>query len=304
MNYSKVFSESWRVFRSFRVLWMLGLLTGCSGVPLFPNFKAIGEGGFGLSLFPDTSFFSNPTAFASSPDDFFSFFLQMMVYFLVLSVVLFIAQTTGRTATIKALHHEHETTEKLGLGKILQISLPALPKVFIFSILVGTTFMGIFLGVWFFGYVLSIFTFGLGFLLLFPIITIMTIFVSVYYEIALRVLLLENKGVIDTIGRAWDLIRHQLLPSGIFSMVFYFLQAFVMQILFVPLYIIMVPFFFRIAPFPGADPAAFATFSSLARFSSIAFLLYYPVIWIVSGLIQTFTQTGWNKVYREYTTME
>jgi hypothetical protein len=148
---------------------------------------------------------------------------------------------------------------------------------------------------------LSIVTLGLGVLCLLPLICLLAIaaailgVVAYFAQIAAVV---ENLGVMDSLRRAWDIIKANLGPIIILGLILIVANFVIGLILAVPVLLIVLPAVIGMAGFAG-DSQVLGT-GGLA-FALVCCALYLPVLLVAGGILQTWTTAAWTLAYGQFT---
>jgi hypothetical protein len=239
MDYAEAITKAWKIIWRFKILWLLGLLSSCSGgptiVPAF-NFSLapgdvpfIGRGSLALTI---VRYFESVPAWV--------WFAMFGVIFLV-GLTFFVISLVGRAGIKRAALLADEGGEKLPLGELLNASFGYFWRMLGVTVLVGLPgfiFVVINLAL-FAGSIFSALVdraFNGGILLLCVALPLLCLalplswLLSMLSELCTSALVAENLGVVDSIRRGWKLFWKKP-GSAILVSLFLFVIQFVIGIL-------------------------------------------------------------------------
>jgi hypothetical protein len=166
-------------------------------------------------------------------------------------------------------------------------------RVFGLSFLIGLAFLLLLIPLVVFGAL----TAGIGFLCLLPLICLLIPVgwvVTVIIEQANRAIVLEDLGIVDALKRAWEIVRSNVGPLLIMSLILFGIGLVAGIIIALPIFIVVFPSVF--AFFMGNGDSL-----SPLYVAGICVCLYIPVSLVAGGILQTFTQTSWTLTYMRLT---
>ncbi len=295
-NFGEILSRAWQITWKYKVLWIFGILAGCS--------QGGGSGGGNSAFQTDSSDQNLPPALKQfthqmedfvqwSLDNWWIFIVIFLVILLLIAIGVFLG-TIGRIGLIKGSYKaEQEEPETLVFGELFSTSMPYFWRVFLLSFLIGLAFVLLFMPLAFFG----VLTAGIGFLCLLPLICVLipvAWVVSVLIEQANRAIVLEDLGIMDALRRAWEIVRSNIGPLLIMSLILGGISILAGIVIALPIFIVVFPTVFTF--FMGGGDS----FTPL-YVAGICICLYIPVSLVAGGILQTFTQSSWTLTYMRLT---
>jgi hypothetical protein len=218
----------------------------------------------------------------------------------------------GKTGLTKGVSKADAGAEKLGFGELWTESLPYLWRMFWLSMLVALPFFIIvvvllvilFVGV--FGIISnsqssSALTGLFGALAIFiPAIcclSIVRLVVNMIVEQAQNAIILEDKGVLEALGRGWNIFKASFLTIILTAIILGVVGLIVGIIVAIPLLVIVVP----------AAVGLFMTGSSSSIawtpliIAGLCFVAYFPVLLVLGGIEHSYIQSVWTLTYLRLT---
>jgi len=295
-NFGEILTRAWQITWKYKVLWIFGILAGCT------NGGGGGGGGsnsgyrFGPSdsnLPPEMKqFFHQMENFVGWVEDNLWLFIAVMVLiFLVLMAISVFLGTIGRIGLIKG-SYEAEQGEKLVFGELFSTSMPYFWRVFGLSFLIGMAFFIVMMPIIFVG-VLSV----VGIACLVPIICLLIpvgIAVSIIVEQANRAIVLEDMSMLDGLKRGWKIAKSNVGPILVMALILFGIGLVLGIVIALPIFLIVFPTIFAFAMGEGQS------FTPL-YLAGVCFCLYIPVAWLLNGILTTFTQSAWTLTYLRIT---
>lgn len=226
-------------------------------------------------------------------DNWWIFIVIFLVVLLLIAISVFLG-TIGRIGLIKGSYNaEQEEPETLVFGELFSTSLPYFWRVFGLSFLIGLAFLLLLVPLGGF----AVLTAGIGFLCLLPLICLLIPVgwvVSVIVEQANRAIVLEDLGIMDALRRAWEILRSNVGPLLIMSLILFGINFVAGLVIALPIIIVVFPSVF--AFFMGAGDS----FSPL-YVAGVCICLYIPISLVAGGVLNTFTQSSWTLTYMRLT---
>ena len=294
-NFGEILTRAWRITWKYKVLWIFGILAGC----------ARGSGGRASS-----SYRNGPSDFNTPPelqrfahqlenfgnwmvDNWWIFIIIGLVVLLLIAISVFLG-TIGRIGLIKGTYQaDQEEPETLVFGELFSASMPYFWRVFGLSFLIGLAFLLLFVPLG----ILGVVTAGVGFLCLLPLICILIPvgwFVSVLIEQANRAIVLEDMGIQDALKRGWEIVKANVGPILIMSLILFGISFVIGIIIALPIIIVVIPA--SIAFIVGKGMSMTPMYTAI-----ILTCVYIPVAWLANGILTTFTQSSWTLTYLQLT---
>ncbi len=298
-NFGEVITRAWQITWKYKVLWIFGILASCS------QGSGGGGGGSGSSGYRTGPYDQNvPPAlrqmgrqmehfFEWSLDNWWIYIVILLVFLLLIAIGIFLG-TIGRIGLIKGTYKaDQEEPEKLVFGEVFSDSTPYFWKVFGLFFLTMLGFLLLFVPVIVFG----VLTAGIGFLCLLPLICIFIPVAWVVYVIleqAIRAIVLEDLGIMDALRRAWEIVRSNVGPLLIMSLILGGIGFVTGLLIALPIFIVvfMTLFGFFVG---GGD-----TFTPL-YVAGVCICLYIPIALLASGILNTFTHSSWTLTFMRLT---
>jgi hypothetical protein len=294
-NFGEVLSRAWQITWKYKVLWIFGILAGCT------NGGGGGGGNTGYSG-PSEDWNIPPEIqrFVSSMEDFVNWvsdnlwiFIIIGLVVLVLIVISIFLGTIGRIGLIKGSYQAEMGAESLALGELFSASMPYFWRVFGLSFLIGVAFVLLLLPF----IALGILTAGVALICLIPLICILVPVswaVGVIVEQSNRAIVLEDLGLFDGLKRGWEISRSNIKPLIVMALILFGITLVLGIIIALPIFIIVFPTFFAFAVGEGQS------FTPL--YVAVACIcLYAPISWLLNGVLTTYTQSAWTLTYLRLT---
>ena len=298
-NFGEVLTRAWEITWKYKVLWIFGILAGCTS----------GGGGGGGGGGGNTGFDTGPSDFDVSPElrrffyqmenfvdwavDNWWIFIVLGLVILLIAVISIFLGTIGRIGLIKGGYQAEMGTENLVFGELFSTSMPYFWRVFGLSFLVGLAFVALILPI----VLIGVLSAGVGFLCLLPLICILVPIgwaVNVIIEQANRAIVLEDMGMFDAFKRGWKILRANVGPLIVMALIVFGITLVLGIIIALPIFIIVFPTIFAFAMGEGQS------FTPL--YLAVACIcLYAPVTWVLNGVLTTFTQNVWTLTYLRLT---
>jgi hypothetical protein len=323
INFGEIITKAWKITWKFKVLWIFGILAGCAGGNGSNfNFNS-GSGnrniGNGSNSMPD--FFKNfdnmqPWQALQSKIGEYVWVIALVITLLcVLWLVFYFLGMMGKIGLIKGASKGDEGAEQMTFGELWTESLPYFWRMTGLNVLVG---LPIALGVL---VIVAIFIFsvinainsgttaGAGavaallgmmgvFIGLMCVIGLIATLVGLIVRQAENALVLEEQGVLDALGRGWDVFKSAWFTVVVMAVLLGILGFGAGLVMAIPL---IVP---AIALGVGLGLTS-AVSSGVGVLPLIlaggCFVLYLPVMIALSGMLQTYVQSAWTLTYRRLT---
>jgi hypothetical protein len=298
MDYGDVLKRAWQIIWKHKVLWIFGILAGCSGGGGgggANNFRSSYQGGESSQQFqPFVDQFQNIPQWMVA-----LFVIILIVVVLLLVVVSIFLGTIGRVGLVRGTQQAEGGAAALTFGELFSGSMPYFWRVFGLNLLVGLAIAVI--GVLFAILAIAgtVVTLGLGALCLIPLICVLVPvvwFVSVIVEQASIAIVVENLGVMDGLRRGWELVRANLGTMIVMALILLLgVNVIGGLIIGLPVVLIVIP-----ALVGGAIGGDRALGSGLI-FALVCFVAYLPVLLVLSGILRGYIETAWTLTFLRLT---
>ncbi len=299
MDYGEVLRRAWQITWKYKGLWVLGILSSCSGGGGGggggANSQASGFRGYqsGGQEFPQFQRFLN----SIPPETWIIIAIVAVLLILVIGLALLVLGVIGDGGLIGAFNVADSGGET-GLGQAFRM---------------GSTYFWKLLGVrvlfWILGIavgfvvaiaviLLVIGTLGIGLLCLIPLAIVLIpvgLIVGVYVMLTQIALVIENLGVFDAFRRAWEVLKANLGTIIVMGLIVIVGSWLVGLILAVPLIAIVLPVGFALAF--GTQTTA----NSGLIFAGLCLVVYLPVLIVLNGILRTYVTGVWTLTYRRIT---
>ena len=297
-NFGEVLTRAWQITWKYKVLWIFGILAGCTN----GGGGGSGGGNSGYRYGPSDSnlppemkrFFHEMENFVGWVEDNLWIFIAIMVLiFLVVMAVSIFLGTIGRIGLIKGSYEAEQGAEKLVFGELFSTSMPYFWRVFGLSFLVGLAFLILLMPIILVGFLSA----GVGFMCLLPLLCLLIpvgIAVSIIIEQANRAIILEDLSIFDGLKRGWEIAKSNVGPILVMALILFGIGLVVGIVIALPIFLIVFPSVFAFAIGEGQSLTPLYT-------AGICFCLYIPVAWLLNGVLTTFTQSAWTLTYMRLT---
>lgn len=302
LDYGNLLSRAWQITWKHKVLWIFGILAGLGG----------GGGGSGSGSGGASGQWNQPGGSGNFPpqiERWFSQADQAMVIAIVLgliclafliAVVLIALQVIGRGGLIGGVL-KADADQSVTFGEAWQVGLSKFWTLFLIGLIPGL--FGLLLGLLIIvpGVILSVLTLGLGLLIFIPVVCLLAIvgvvlsIIAYFGQIAAVV---ENLGVMDALRRAWAVITANVGQIVILGLILVVVSFFVSLVIGLPILLTIVPAVIAIAGFANESQAV--AYGGLV-FALACCVLYFPVLLVLSGILQTWVTAAWTLAYKQLT---
>ena len=317
VNIGEILSKSWKIIWKFKVLWLFGILAGCST-----------SSGNRFNYNTNSSDWNSSTRqmpdyfqrfFNMQPGHMFQSFFQqytaliavMIVLMCVLWLVFFFLGFVGKTGLIKGAAQADGGAESLKFGPLWKESMPYFWKIaglnlmitlpvtiLIIILLTGMAVAG------YFSFKDGSPSMGMGallvvamgfFVMVLCVIGIISFILNMILDQAQNALILENKGIIEAWVRGWNIFKSAWVTFVVLAIIMAIIGGVAGLIMSIPLVTIMIPAGIGLAINKGKD-----IFVPIAIAAGM-FILYMPVLMVLSGILQSYSQTVWTLTFLRLT---
>jgi hypothetical protein len=299
-NFGEVLSRAWQITWKYKVLWIFGILAGCTN----------GGGGGG----GNTGYSTGPSDFDVPPeihrfilmmedfvawveDNLWLFIILLVLTVLVLVMISAFLGTIGRIGLIKGSYEAEMGAERLAFGELFNTSMPYFWRVFGLSFLIGLAILLIFFIIFSPLAMLGIATAGVGFLCLLPLLCVLVPLmwvVGIIIEQAIRAIVLEDLRMFDGLRHGWELLKSKIGSLLVMGLILLVIKLLLGIIIALPIFIIVIPTIFAFVM--GEGQSFTPLYVALA-----CICLYAPISWILNGILTTYTQSAWTLTYLRLT---
>jgi len=311
MNYSEVFSKAWKIVWKFKALWIFGILSSCARASSGSGGSSSGGSGGSSHLIGSGGVFASPNVVL--PKQMYQWYLQfqnawdmepwgvflivLAVFFVVLALVvlaLFLG-VLGRVGVARGALLADAGEEKLNFSRIYNESKPYYWRVFLFFLLLFAASIAIGGLVAIPVLLVIVFTLGLGLLFLIPLFLVVAFAIKILIEQTIVAIVAEDLGIFAAIERAWKLLFEKPWPQVVVGLATTIGEIAVMFVLVIPIFLILIPLlvsiFFQTDTVVGIG----------AIISGAGFVLYLPVMILISGIMYAYIGSVWALTFKRLT---
>ncbi len=289
-NFGEVLTRAWQIIWKHKVLWVFGIFAGC------------GRGGGGSSggqvsgsgdqTFPQLEqFMQQLEQWIEANPWIVAVIVLLVVLLLVVSIFL---GTIGRISLIRGTYQAEMGTERLNFGELFSESMPYFWRVFGLSLLILLIALVVFVPLVLGGTLFSAFTAGIGLICLIPLICLMIPLLwvlSVVIEQANVAIVLENLGIGDGFRKGWNVVRANIGPIIVMTLIIFIGSGVVGFIIALPIIAAVLPLIFSAA----------SNNTSPIWISVICCAIYFPILLVLSGILNAYVQSIWTLTYMRLT---
>ncbi len=292
MDIGEVLSKAWQVIWKHKVLWLFGVLAGCTA--------GSNTGGSGLRY----TFSGNELPPGYMP---FGYNLQdwqvalliaaLIAIALIVVVVAILLGTIGRIGIVRGTMQADAGESRLTFGELFRGSTPYFWRVFGLNLLIGLAIfviVGVLVG---FFILLTVVTFGIGAICLLPLICLIfpiAWFVGVVIEQVNVALIVENAGVFEGLRHGWEVVRSNLGVMILMGLILGIGGGIVSFLIGIPLAFLALPVIFSLI-FGGSAPGWGLGVSLLCL------VIYLPVLLVLNGALRSYIGSAWALTYMRLT---
>ena len=293
-NFGEVLTRAWQIIWRHKVLWIFGIFAGCSRGGGGGPSGGGGGGGTqpGEQPFPQLQqMFDQIGQWMQDNPWIVAVFILIGLVLLILSVLL---GTIGRIGLIRGTYQAEQGTQQLVFGELFSGSMPYFWRVLGLSFLILLIALVVFIPLLLGGALFTALTAGIGALCLLPLICLLVPLlwaVSVVIEQANVAIVLENLGIGDGFRRGWEVVRANPGPIILMTLLLFIGSGIVGFIVAIPIFAAVVPLIFGAAT-NNTNPV---------WISIVCCALYFPVLLILSGILNAYVQTVWALTYMRLT---
>lgn len=308
MNYGKILEKAWKTIWKHKILWLFGVLAGCSAAGSRGGGGGGGAGGgsgANTNIQPDSLNFLAPSM-QQALRNFGEFLSSIPIWMwvllviglvlvgLILSVVFLLVGTLGETGVISGTGMADEAdleAPPLSFGVIFNRLKPHYWKVLLLRI--GLHLVGFFVVLILLVPIIlfTVCTCCLGWLLLIPIGWLMDTLVN----FTIIAIIEEELGIFPAISRAWQVIIRNLGHVVVMFLILGVGGFIVGLIIFLPLIIIPVPLVANLLISGGQMITVGLVLSILLS------MVFIPLLIFLAGVVRAYILASWTLTFRHLT---
>ena len=301
-NFGDVLSRAWQIIWKHKVLWIFGILAGCSrGSSGFRGSSGGGGGGNG-QLPPEVMRIlqiiqQNLAAFI---------IIGCIIVLLIWAITIFLG-TIGRVGLIRGTFQAEAGAERLIFGELFSEGMPYFWRIFGLTLIVAIPVLAALAA-----FIAALAAFAIsashgndsarvGLLGIVPLflgclcLLIPALFVvSMIIRQAENAIVLEDLRVLPAISRGWEVFRANLGPIILMAILLTVIGIIAGLIIAIPVLAIVVPtaITFALGRAQNWTPMIFA---------GICLCLYIPVVWLLNGILTAYIESVWTLTYMRLT---
>jgi hypothetical protein len=295
MDFGYVLKRAWEIIWKFKILWIFGILASCgqastSGNNLTYQFSS-----------GDSNIAPQVERFFTQPDPAIIALLigVGIIFSLVVIVLAILLGTIGRVGLIRGTVKAEQGSARLTFGELWRDGLAYFWRVFGLNLLIGIIIFLVILALFIPGVILTALTLGLFALCLVPLICVLIpVMWAVYVVIeqANVALVVENLGITEAIKRGWQVVRDNVGSMIVMSLIL------ILGVGLIGGLIIGLPMLLVAAPMlVGYTNGTIDAIRTGWIVSGLFFLIYLPILLLLSGIIRSYTTSAWTLTYLRLT---
>lgn len=316
-NIGEILSRSWKIVWKFKVLWIFGILAGCSnGSGNRFNYNT-GSSDWNSNTGQMPEYFQRFLNLqpGNMAENFFQQYMGLVATLLVLLcivwLVFFMLGFIGKTALIRGASLADGGTESLKFGSLWKESLPYFWKMVGLNLIIGLPYFIITLMLLTGMGLAAFFSFKNGIpstntsilwigvtgviVMILCLVGIIASILNIILDQAQNALILENKGIIESWVRGWNIVKSAWVTILFMAIIMSIIGSIAGFIMAIPLITVIIPATIGITmnleqgiPFPLTIAAGM-------------FVLYLPVLLVLNGILQSYSQSVWTLTFLRLT---
>lgn len=293
-NFGEVLTHAWQIIWKHKVLWIFGLFAGCARGGGGSGGGGGGGGGTGPGNqpFPELErTFDQIGQWINENPWIVAVFVVLVLALVILSVFL---GTIGRIGLIRGTYQAEQGAERLVFGELFSDSLPYFWRVLGLSLLIFLIAVLVFIPLALGGALFGALTAGIGLVCFLPLICILVFVlwaISVVIEQANAAIVLDNLGIGDGLRKGWEVVRANVGPIILLALILFIGSGIVGFIIAIPIIAAVFPLIFGAAN----------NNTSPMWITAVCCVIYFPILLILSGMLNAYVQTVWALTYMRLT---
>lgn len=294
MDFGEVLSKAWRIIWKHKILWIFGIMAGCSGSGGSTPFQYQ----FGSSDIPPQF----QSTLEQIPREQIPLIIGIAVLVALAMIIISIFfGTIGRIGIIRGTLQVEQATTRLTFGELFRGSLPYFWRVLALVIIVTLVIMLLSLILIVPVTVVTVASLGLALICLLPFLCLLvplSWLVQAYVELGIVSIVADNLGIIDGLKRAWEIIKTNLGVVILMALIL------ILGVAGIGGLIIAGPLLLVVAPIATAVVVSTENLFALGALVSILCLvIYLPVLLVLNGILHSYINTAWTLTYLRLTPM-
>lgn len=305
MNIGDILTKAWQITWKYKILWIFGILASCV------EGSGGGNGGGGGSSGVDGSRFNGEDLglpleswiqeavryfenFERQPEQYVGLIAVILMGLCVLWLVAIALGTMGRIGLIKGALLADREAESISFVELWQESSRHFWQV-----------ISLWLILWLASFIVAVIlmlilatgavlTMGLLVACLLPLLCLLIPLLwllNLVFEQATIAIIKEERGVMDALQRAWELIRANIGSYILMALILFVLQFALGLIISLPILLVALPALLGL--FIGSGDSIRTTLI----ISGLCFVVYMPVLIVLGGILRTYIWTAWTLTF-------
>lgn len=291
MDYGEVLSRAWQIIWKHKVLWIFGILAGCSSSGNSGNISYSFSGDNAPRWAQDLS-----RQIERVPDWQIAVWIGIAILVILVLVILAVfLSTIGRIGVIQGVKRSEQGEAGMSFGELFSGSLPYFWRVFLLNLLVGLGYaVVVFLLVILFT-LGAVVTLGVGLICLIPLICLLipiSWLLFVYLEMANAAIVVDDVGIMDGLQRGWRVFTNHIGPMIVMGLILLIGVSLIGGLIIgAPLFLIAVP------ALGGLMVGAENAMRGGLLIAGLCFVIYLPVLIVLNGILTSFIKSSWALTY-------
>ncbi len=294
LDYGSILSRAWQVTWRHKVLWIFGILAGCSrggssGGGNNSNVQVNSQGG--VDLPPQLEQFRNMDF-----QQYLPWIIGIGCAILLVGLIVYVLGLIGEAGLIHGAAAV-DSTGSVSFGEAWAVGVSKIVPLFLLTLLITVPILlvaAVTGG-------LVVLSGGILALCLIPLICVLVpvaIAISIWQFFAQYYIVLEGVGVVDSLRKSWAFLRQNWAPVLVLGLITIVISFLVGLIVALPMVLAVLPTLFILI-----GNAAQNTQPDLAAFlpSIVCGALYLPVLIVLGGILNTWSTSAWTLAFRQLT---
>ena len=286
MNYGNILTSTWKTIWKDKAIIGFGML-----MVIAPALIGLVIGG--AMTFSSVEQLEN---FVESDFSNLAILIFFLVYFTFIAGSIFLSALSF-AGTMKGALMAQERTAPLTFSELWEASLPYFWRMLGVMFSVGFLLMLIYMVPMILMVLVGALTAGIGFLCVFPLLIFLIPLGIVGYlmlSLSMAALVAEDGNVVETLQRAWNVMKSKFWPLVLMTVILYFIQMGIGMIIAIPMNMLQFAF---IIPMQNGNTDPDAIF----RYLGIFFAIFMPLTALMQGFALTYVNSAWMLSYKEIT---
>lgn len=296
MDYGAILKRTWDITWKYKGLWVLGILAACG------NGGGGGGGGGGGQAsgglrgegLSNGQFAGLQHFFENIPEE--TLIIAAIVIVSLLLVVALIALVLGviGQAGLVAGFNQADQGADVNLAEAFGMGTQFFWRLLGIRVLLFVAALIIVIGI----VIFAVVTLGIGLLCLIPLLCILVpvmILIGAYVTLTGVALVVEDLGVFEAFRRAWEVVRSNVGPLLVMTLILFLGSAVVGLVFAAPFILILVPV---VTAYALGTQTAMSTGLLLG---GVCLVLYLPVLIVLNGILTTYVMGAWTLTFRRLT---